>query len=96
MSAWLYKSGRLLTVETPEHCGELTKLGIATISEAVQLGWVRIRRSGDLLAFQARSKDLLRSAARLFLESNEPAKTIAVEFPGRYLEFTPEELYEFL
>jgi hypothetical protein len=96
MSAWLYKSGQLLAVDTPEHVGVLREYGIATVADAVSRGWVRIRRTGDLTAFQARSKDLARSAARLFFRSERTTAVVAIEFPGRYVEMTPAELCDFL
>lgn len=93
--AWLYKSGVITPVES-EHIHELQKLGVASIEEAVALGFVRIRRHGDKTAFQARSRDLARKAARLFFETNPTTDVVAIEFPGRYVELSPTELCDFL
>ena len=95
MSAWLYRSGKLLPV-SGEHCDMLAPLGFASVTEAVAAGFVRIRRVGHTTAFQARSRDLLRSAAREFFQTEQPTTTTAIEFPGRYLELSADELCEFL
>jgi len=96
MSAYLYKSGKLIVVASIEHIDELKSLGIDTISSAISLGFVRIRRIGDVTAFQARSKDLLRRAMALYFSTYQPTNQITIEFPGRYLQLSPEELCDWL
>lgn len=98
--AYLYKSGKL--IEVPDgfiHHDILSRdFGISRMEDAIEAGFVRIRVSFDgYVAFQARSRDLLCSAARLLLRTGSHIITkVGVEFPGRFYEMSLIEFDEWL
>lgn len=95
MNAYLYKSGKIIEVDTEHSVVLQDKFGISTIREAIPLGFVRIRKSGNMVAFQARSKDLVLSASRnVFPDKIGKPDLICIEYPGRYLEMTFEEFFQ--
>ena len=91
MPAWLYKSGKLYDVDENHGLLLRDKFGKSgVVSDAIKEGFVRIRIHHNMLAIQANSKDLVRSAAnKLFCEKIPNLAlldNVALEFPGRYIE----------
>ncbi len=95
MNAYLYKSGDLIPVDTV-HVDTLELFGVKSIDEAIKRGFVRIRHYDGQTAFQARSKDLLRAAVRSYFQTHAITSKVCIEFPGRYLELTSDELDDWL
>lgn len=99
-AAYLYKSGKL--IEVPDgfiHHDILSRdFGLQNIGDAIAQGFVRVRYSAcNFLGVQARSKDLAQSAIRMIYNSGKHViDSVGMEFPGRYIEMSLEECYEWL
>lgn len=78
MEAWFYFRGRLIEVEG-EHIGPIAKIA---------RGYARIRyhEDSEILAVQARSKNIVCKAINLFLDEYGIPSRINAHWPGKFVD----------
>ena len=77
---YIYKCGKMSSIKG-EHWRAL-----GDVSQAIEDGVVRIRDFGHVVAFQGRSKNIVRKAIECFAEKIRYPYTVCLEWPGHYSE----------
>jgi len=81
MGGYVYKNGKLDQID-----GEHSET-IGHVKDAVNSGIVRIRDHGNIVAFQGRSKSLVKAAIKTFSETIRMPRKITAEWPGTFIEY---------